>query len=178
MSDLMTVKEAAEYLKLNKMTVYRLAQKHKIPASKVGGAWRFSKDTLDDWIKAQSSMDKRGILVVDDDPLICELIEDVISRQGYDVVTAGSGEEALEKMKRQQFKLVFLDLVLPGMSGVEVFRAVKEEDKNTVVVVITGYGDDPIAIEALSMGPIILIRKPFKVKDITDVLDIIMKSKR
>lgn len=174
----MTVKEAAQYLKLNHMTVYRLAQKRRIPASKVGGAWRFSKDILDDWLMEQSEVDRGTVLVVDDDVLIRDLIEDVVSRQGYKVTAAGSGEEALERMREQRFALIFLDLVLPGMSGVDVLRAVKEKDEEAVVVIITGYGDDPIALEALSMGPIFLIRKPFKVADVIHVLDIVMKAKR
>ena len=80
-------------------------------------------------------------------------------------------------MRGQQFTLIFLDLVLPGMSGVDVFRAVKERSKDVVVVIITGYGDDPIALEALSLGPIFLIRKPFEVADVVRVLDIVMKTK-
>ncbi|MCD6359035.1 MAG: response regulator [Dehalococcoidia bacterium] len=178
MSDLMTVREAADYLKFNKMTIYRLAQQHKIPASKIGGAWRFSKSTLDDWLRTQSLVDSGVVLVVDDDALVREVIKDVVLSQGYKVVMAGTGEEALEKMKERQFGLIFLDLGLPGMSGVEVFRAVKERDKDAVVVVVTGYADTPIAIEALSMGPMILIRKPFKVDDVVNILDIVMKSKR
>ena len=178
MSELITVKEAAEYLKLNRMTVYRLAQKRKIPALRVGGAWRFNKDMLDDWLAQQSVMDRGAVLVVDDDAMIRDLVEEVVSRQGYTVVTAGTGEEALEKMRDRQFALIFLDLVLPGVSGVEVFRAVKERDRDAVVAIITGHGDSPVAMEALSLGPIFLIRKPFEIADVIDILDIVMRWRR
>jgi excisionase family DNA binding protein len=56
MSNLMTTKEAAEYLKLNYMTVYKLAQRGRIPASKIGGNWRFRKDLLDDWLAKQAKV--------------------------------------------------------------------------------------------------------------------------
>ncbi len=177
MKQLLTTKEAAEYLKLNQMTVYRLAQQNKIPASRVGGSWRFSMDILDQWLAKQAVMDSKDVLVIDDDVMVCDLIKDILSRANYAVTTAGTGEKALEKMAEKRFPLIFLDLVLPGISGVEVFRAIKEKDSEAVVVIVTGYGDTPVALEALSLGPVFLIRKPFEVADIKRVLDIVMKTK-
>jgi len=178
MKQLITIKEAAKYLNLNQMTVYRLAQKHKIPASKVGGSWRFSMDMLDQWLAKQALMSNKDVLVIDDDVLVCRLIEDVLTRENYQVTTVNSGEEALQKVAEKRFSLIFLDLVLPGMGGVEVFRTIKEKDAQAVVVIITGYGDAPVALEALSLGPIFLIRKPFEIADLMRVLDIVMKSIR
>lgn len=178
MSSLMTTKEAAEYLKLNYMTVYKLAQRGRIPASKIGGNWRFKKDLLDDWLAKQATMVEGNVLVVDDDPGVLALVRDVISAQRYKVVTVESGERALEEVAKQHFDLIFLDLVLPGMSGVEVLSAVKAKDKKAVVVIITGYGDDPIALEAMSLGPLFLIRKPFRTDDIIEVLNIVVRARR
>jgi len=174
----MTTKEAAEYLRLNYMTVYKLAQRGKIPATKVGGNWRFKKDILDEWIARQATAVEGIVLVVDDDPRVRQVLEDVIAAQGYRVVAVGTGEEALEEVDRRHFDLVFVDLVLPGKSGVETMAEVKAKDKKAVVVIVTGYGDDPVAMEAMALGPLLLIRKPFKVEDIVEVLNVVIKARR
>ena len=175
MSDLMTTKEAAEYLKLNYMTVYKLSQRGRIPASKIGGNWRFRKALLDDWLAKQATVVEGNVLVVDDDPEMVEMLNEVISRKGFKVVGAGSGEQALVELEKQHFDLIFLDLVLPGMSGVEALSTIKDKDKKAVVVIVTGYGDDPIAMEAMSLGPLFLIRKPFRVSDIVEVLNAVVR---
>jgi excisionase family DNA binding protein len=178
MSDLMTTKEAAEYLKLNYMTVYKLSQRGRIPASKIGGNWRFRKDLLDDWLAKQATVVEGNVLVVDDDPEVREMLSEVISRKGFKVVGVGSGEEALEELEKQHFDLIFLDLVLPGMTGVDALSTIKEKDKKAVVVIVTGYGDDPIALDAMSLGPLFLIRKPFRVNDIVEVLNAVVRVRR
>ncbi len=178
MSDLMTVKEVAEYLKLNYMTVYKLAQKGKIPASKIGGNWRFKKELLDEWIAKQSTVVEGSVLVVDDDPGVREMLSDIISEQKYRIVAVENGERAIEEMERQHFDLVFLDLVLPGMSGAEALSAIKQKDDKVIVAIITGYGDDPVAMEAMSLGPLLMIRKPFRVDDILEVISIISSASR
>lgn len=174
-SNLMTTKEAAEYLKLNYMTVYKLAQRGRIPASKIGGNWRFRKDLLDDWLAKQAKVVEGNVLVVDDDPGILEMLSEVISRKGFRVVAVSSGEQALQEVDKQHFDLIFLDLVLPGMSGVETLSAIKGKDKKAVVVIVTGYGDDPMALNAMSLGPLFLVRKPFRVGDIVEVLNAVIK---
>ena len=178
MQTLMTTKEAAEYLKLNYMTVYKLAQRGRIPASKIGGNWRFKKEILDDWLMKKAVTIEGNVLVVDDDSRVREMLKDVISEQGYSVTAAESGERALEELERRRYDLVFLDLVMPGMSGVDVLSAIKAKDKKAVVVIVTGYGDDPLAMEAMSLGPLFLIRKPFRTSDIAEVLNIVVKAKR
>ena len=67
-SNLMTTREAAEYLKLNQMTVYKLARQGRIPASKIGGAWRFRQDLLENWMEKQARTTEGTVLIIDDDP--------------------------------------------------------------------------------------------------------------
>lgn len=175
MDSLMTVKEAARYLKLNYMTVYKLAQKGKIPVSKVGGAWRFKREILDDWLLQKASIPRGLVLIVDDDTRVREVMREMVSKGGYAAVAVGSGEAAIDEVSRQHFELIFLDLVLPGLSGIEVLKAIRNKDKEPVIAIVTGYGDDPIALEAMSLGPLLLIRKPFRESDILEVLRIAMK---
>ena len=175
MDNLMTVKEAAQYLQLNYMTVYKLAQKGKLPVSKIGGTWRFKKEILDDWLLQKASVSKGSVLIVDDDKRVSEILQEIVSNSGYAGVAVDSGEAAIEKISQQHFELIFLDLVLPGLSGIDVFKAVKAKDKESVIAIITGYGDDPIALEAMSLGPLLLIRKPFRQNDILEVLKMATK---
>ena len=173
----MTIKEAAKYLRLNYMTVYKLVQKNKIPAFKVGGNWRLKKEVLEEWLDSQSTMNKGIVLVVDDDAKIQEILREIISDHGYKVVTVGTGEEAVKQVEKQHFDLVLLDLVLPGLDGVEALQAIKEKDEKAIIVVVTGYGDDPIALRAISLCPLLLVRKPIRIKDIVEVLGMVMKKR-
>lgn len=177
MDELLNIKEAASYLRLNSMTVYKLAQQKRIPAFKVGGNWRFKKDLLEKWLTQQSSGSNGTVLIVDDDPAICELLTEIIQEQSYYAVSAGSGEEALSAMEKDHFDLIFLDLVLPGLNGIDLLKTIKNMDRGSIVVVVTGHADETMISEAMSLGPLLLIRKPFREKDIIEALSIVMKGK-
>jgi excisionase family DNA binding protein len=174
---LMTVKEAAGYLRLNYMTVYKLAQQRRLPVSKVGGNWRFSKELLDRWMAQQASITSNSILIVDDSPVIREILRDIVVKEGHTAVTVDSGELALEEVQKKHFDLIFLDLKLGGISGIEVLEQIKDQDKEAAVVVVTGFAEDPIALKAMSLGPLLLIRKPFREKDILEVLNMLVRKR-
>jgi two-component system response regulator (stage 0 sporulation protein F) len=177
MDSLLTIKEAAQYLRLNRMTIYKMAQKGTIPASKIGGNWRFDKNILDKWVAEQVQMNRGSVLIVDDDPQVRILLKEIIAGQGpIQVIDVGNGKEAIEQVDKHHFDLIFLDLKLPVMDGVEVMRAIKAKDENAVVAIITGYSSEPIAMEAMSLGPLLLIRKPFEVSDIIKVLNMVIKT--
>jgi excisionase family DNA binding protein len=178
MQDLMTLKEAANYLRLSHSTLYKLARRGKVPSAKVGGTRRFNRKTLDDWLMSQWSQAKGDILVVDDDARVRDILQDIIVSHGHQAIAVENGEMAIEEMERQHFDLVFLDLVLPGLSGIEVLRWLKAKAEKTVVAIVTGYGDYPIAVEAMSLGPLLLVRKPFQVDDVVEVLNMVMKARR
>ena len=151
MENLMTTKEAADYLKLHYVTIYKLAQQGRIPATKIGGNWRFRRDLLDEWLARQAIAVEGSTLIVDDDPGLLEMLTEIISHKGFKVVAVDSGEQALEELEKQHFDLVFLDLVLPGINGVQVINAIRDRNKRTKIVIVTGYADDPIAMEAMSL---------------------------
>ena len=79
------------------------------------------------------------ILVVDDEVSIQNLLEKVFKKKGYTVVTASSGEEALETLKDENIQLMFLDLRLPGMDGIELCREIKKENPIACIYAMTGY---------------------------------------
>lgn len=87
-------------------------------------------------------MDKRKILVVDDDEAVRSVTFEMLKRLGFEVTTADSGASALEQASHQSFDLVLLDLAMPNMSGVEVFSSLKRIKPDSRVIFMTGYSKD------------------------------------
>ena len=174
----LTVREVAELLHVHSNTARRWSDLGLIKSYRVGprGDRRFKAEDLNNFVSTVKSNLGGATLVVDDDPNIQELLRDIVLKHGHEVTVVDSGEGALEALDNQRFDLVFLDLVLPHLSGVEVLRAIKERDKRTVVAVITGFGDNPQALEAMAMGPMFFIRKPFDISEVTAVLELIMPA--
>jgi len=168
--NLLTVREAAQLLRVGEVTVYRLAQRRKLPALKIGGSWRFNRGLLEEWLRVGGSGAARRILVVDDDPDLRTTLQDVLSLRGHPPMLAGSVHEAQVLIREARFDLVFLDVILPDGSGADVFRAIRAADPGALVVLMTGFPDHPAVAEALSFGPVMLMRKPFGAQAIDDVL--------
>jgi DNA-binding NtrC family response regulator len=101
------------------------------------------------------------ILVIDDDPVICEATREVISAEGYDVQTACDGSSGLSIVKERGFDLVIVDLVMRGLDGIEVLRNVKADDPDAVVIVITAHGTIESAVQAMKLGAFDFLSKPF-----------------
>src|ERR1035437_929200 len=103
----------------------------------------------------------RNVLVVDDDAVVGKSFNRVLTRdKGYVVITAQSGAEALEKMRTQKYDLVFTDIKMPGMDGVELAEQVKARQPWTPVVIITGYGTTANESRAKAVGVADFMRKP------------------
>lgn len=101
------------------------------------------------------------ILVVDDDPLICQQLERLYTLSGYTVITALSAEEALPRLQAEDVDLVVTDLWLPGLSGMELTERIRETWSDVPVIVITGHADIGTAVEVLKNGAGDYITKPF-----------------
>ena len=103
----------------------------------------------------------RKVLVVDDDAVVGKSFDRVLTKdKGYVVITARSGAEALEKMRTQKYDLVFTDIKMPGMDGVELAERVKASQPWTPVVIITGYGTTENESRAKAAGVTDFVRKP------------------
>ena len=102
----------------------------------------------------------RRVLVVDDDPAVRKSIDRVLSNKGYAVITAENGEEALRKLNEEKYDLVYTDIRMPGMSGLEVAEQVKASRPWTPVVIITGYGTDAAEARAKAAGVSGFVHKP------------------
>lgn len=108
----------------------------------------------------------KKLLVVDDDKQMRLDLSEILSMEGYDVDSAGSGEEALELIKRDGYDIVISDLKMPGMSGMELLAHVKQLKPETRVIMITAYATIESAVEAMRRGASDYISKPFKINEI------------
>ncbi|MCP4666839.1 MAG: sigma-54-dependent Fis family transcriptional regulator [Deltaproteobacteria bacterium] len=106
-------------------------------------------------------MGSTRLLIVDDEPIIRESLSGWLERDGHEVQTAASGEEALEKCRDTRFNILFLDIKMEGMSGLDVLKKVKESDPDVAVVMITAYGSISSVIEAMKNGANDYLLKPF-----------------
>ena len=108
-------------------------------------------------------MPKDRILVVDDEEDILELVRYNLAREGYHVSGALSGEEALKKARNEVFDLIVLDLMLPGIDGLEVTKKLKANEKtqNTPIVMLTAKGEEADIVTGLELGADDYITKPF-----------------
>ena len=102
----------------------------------------------------------KKVLVVDDDPVVGRSFERVLSGKGYAVITARDGEEALRKLDAEAYDVVFTDIRMPGMSGLEVAERVKASQPWLPVVIVTGYGTEENETRAEAAGVAEFLRKP------------------
>jgi excisionase family DNA binding protein len=176
-AEILTIREVAGYLKLPVSTVYRLAERRDLPGHKVGRQWRFHKSVLDDWFRQHAATSRSTILVVDDEEAIRELMVTALATKTRDVLTAGSGEEALEVVKRTDLDLVLLDLSMPDMNGVETFREIHMLRSALPVMIVTAaYPDSDLMAKALEIGPFTMISKPVDLAQIQKTVDRIVGS--
>ena len=111
-------------------------------------------------------MSRGRILTVDDEKNIRHLISNEFSLEGFEVVTAASGEEGLALFKSSRFDVVILDIKLPKLSGIEILKKMKQISPNTEIIMITGYSDIRSAVEAIKLGARDYVTKPFKLDEL------------
>jgi len=102
----------------------------------------------------------RKVLVVDDDPVVGKSFDRVLSARGYAVITAANGQEALNKLSRENYDVVFTDIRMPGMNGLEVAERVKASQPWLPVVIVTGYGTEANEARAEAAGVCGFLHKP------------------
>ncbi len=109
---------------------------------------------------------KRKILLVEDEAVVRESVRDWLMDDGYDVECAETGEEALERVKKEEFGVIVLDLRLPGIDGLQVFEHAKELKAETKGIIITAYPSKETQERAKKLGLLDYLAKPFKVEDL------------
>jgi two-component system response regulator PilR (NtrC family) len=108
-------------------------------------------------------MTQHGLIhIIDDEPIIHEVLGDLLTAEGYKVESSLNGEEALEKYSPEASDLILLDLLMPGINGIEVLKRLKKIDPQAVIIIITAYASVESAISAMKIGAFDYIQKPFK----------------
>ena len=119
-------------------------------------------------------MEKKNILIVDDEKNIRLTMSHSLETLGIPIQTAVNGEEALQMLDETPFGLVFLDLKMPGMDGMEVLRRIKNHWPKIRVIIITAHGTIESAAEAMKLGAVDFIQKPFSPGEIRDLATLVL----
>jgi excisionase family DNA binding protein len=177
----LTTEEVLDYLHVNLRTVYRLIKAGKIPAVRVGRQWRFKRADLDAWLDGQRSRRSRGapvatsapaaperprVLVVDDEASIRELLTRTLSLTEYDVEAVADGRTGLDRLRLGPYDLLIADLRMPVMDGLTLIREARRLQPNLKAIIITGYSTESSAIEAVNLGVVGYLVKPFRVPQV------------
>ena len=113
----------------------------------------------------------KSILIIDDEENIRKYLGRALAKDGFDVFTAEYGKEGLNLLVRKHIDIVLLDLNLPDINGLDVLKEIKEVDVQSVIIIITAYGDITSAVEAMRLGAYDYLTKPFDIEDIKIVIN-------
>jgi len=116
------------------------------------------------------------ILFIDDENIVLHSCKRIFKNSGYNIDTASSGEEGLQKVRDNEYDIIVSDLKMPGIGGMEVLKTLRKEFPSLTVIIFTGYANVETAREALKNGAFDYIPKPFTPEEIRDVLENAVKS--
>lgn len=122
-------------------------------------------------------MPREKILIIDDEQDIGWLFSKILSEEGYQVSTAQSGQEGLATIKKEEPDLIFLDIKLPGMDGIETLKKIRKFNKESVVIILTAYETVKTAIEAMKLGAYDYLSKPVDNEKIKIIIKNALKTK-
>lgn len=121
--------------------------------------------------QAPSQPPKSRILVIDDEEGIRRMLAYALSSHGYEVETAGNGEEGVREARKQKFDVVISDLTMPTMDGLDALPLLKEIDPKMEVIIVTGFGTIEAALQSMKRGAYDFITKPFQIEDLLRLLE-------
>ena len=121
---------------------------------------------------------KKTILVVDDDKSILRTFTRILQKSGYEIETAETGKEAIEKADTRQYDLALVDIRLPDMDGTELLAKLKKQLQRTIKIMITGFPSLETGVKALDEGADAYLVKPVKPQDLLVLLEEKLKVKK
>ena len=122
--------------------------------------------------------EKASILIADDNINFCKTMSFVLDRKGYAVTTAEDGPEAIQRVKERSFDVIFMDIKMPLMDGVQTYKRIKEIRPEAVVVMMTAYSVEDLVQEALREGAYGIIYKPLDIEKVVALIEEVRKAKR
>jgi len=174
---LLTLNEVVAYMNIPKSTIYKLVERGVIPSARIGKQLRFRKSSLDAWLTQRENKSfsstagkSRNILLIDDDLLVLKTVTKFLEAQGFKVQASSSGEQALERIKNQNFDLIIADVRMPGIDGIETLQRIREFRSNShqpaiAEIIITGFIDTEAEARAQTLGIKDYLYKPFAISD-------------
>ena len=118
------------------------------------------------------------IVIADDEKTLREILFDELSEEGYDVSETGSGIKAIELLEKSEYDVLLLDLNMPGLNGMEALKRIKAQEMPVEVIILTGHGTVPTAVEAMRLGAYHYITKPFNTDELKAVIEKAYEKKR
>ena len=121
--------------------------------------------------------EKKRIMIVDDQNYSCDALSLALSHLGYyDIVTAKSGEEALDILEESSFDLIFSEIKMLGMSGIDLLQKIKKSSPNVIFIICTAYADVDSYLEAMNQGAFEYLSKPITTQQIKKTIDKILTT--
>lgn len=117
------------------------------------------------------------VLVVDDDDAIRELLDELLTRDGFDVTAVADPTQAEGVVRAQRFHLALLDLMMPRQDGIETLRRLRLADRDLAVIIVTGYPSLDTAVDAMKLEAMDYLRKPFSVEELRAVIERTLRKK-
>lgn len=110
------------------------------------------------------------ILVIDDEKDFCSIMQKALTKEGYEVITAYNGLDGIEKAKIERPDIIFLDIRMPKMNGIEALGHIRKIDKDVVVIILTGYPDMDTALKGYYLNIFDYMTKPFSLEKVRAVI--------
>ncbi len=172
MSDVMDLGQLASYLRMSRASVYHLLSAGRIPGTKVGRQWRFSRASIDRWLQGQGETKGISVLVVDDDFPVRHLVSKALGQAGHEVTSACSVVEATALLGELEFDLLMLDLLLPDGTGLDIITRARRLSLVSDVVILTAHPKhellEPIGILAPEA---VVIAKPVRLARLVELAE-------
>jgi len=129
---------------------------------------------------ARTTRDSALILIVDDDPATCATLKSILAHKGYEVRTAQTGQEAIEATDQTRYDILFIDVKLPAINGLETYLRIRKNDSEAVVVMMTAYREEveDLVQQALQNHAYACLYKPFDGEELVALVDRIWMNKR
>lgn len=125
----------------------------------------------------QRDVAQLNILVVDDDVDVCEYLQDFLTSEGYLVTVVNDPTQAIENMKKSEFHVVVLDIMMPKLNGIDLLEQIRHNDDDIAVIILTGYPSLETATSSIEHDVSAYIRKPFTASEFRDAIQRIAKKK-
>ena len=125
---------------------------------------RFSKFT---YLTIEHTMQStHSVLVADDEAATRMIVASQLTEAGFTVVEAEDGEQAIQHLKKQKFEVALLDIKMPNVDGIEVLKYIRQHVPETKTIILTGFADLELAMEAMELGAIDFFNKPFSIDEV------------